>query len=124
MDEQTKAEKDIIKDLDRTFPENTFFRDKFGLGQRSLFNVLSMFAKYQLNTGYVQGMGFLTACFLNYMDEESAFCMLNTTMDNSKYEMRGFYDPGFPELDKAFYKLLSGLKRNFPKLYEGLVMIF
>lgn len=116
-EDYTAAEKEILKDLNRTFPNNTFFREKFGLGQRSMFNVLSCFSRYSLETGYVQGMGFLSACFLNFMDEESAFWMLISIMD--KYQLKGFYKQGFPELSVALYKFMNLVKKMFPKIFES-----
>ena len=115
-EEFNSAEKDILKDLNRTFPNSPFFKEKLGLGQRSLFNVLSIFSNYYTETGYVQGMGFLTACLLNYMDEETAFWMLISLME--KYKINGFYKQDFPELPKAFYKLTSLIKKFHPKVYE------
>jgi len=109
----------ILRDIDRTFPKHTFFKDKYGLGQRSLYNVLRAFAKYNTKTGYVQGMGFISALFLTYMDEESSFWMLNSLMEN--FEMEGFYLPAFPELPRAFYKFLSLVKKHIPKVYEHLM---
>ena len=61
-----KNEEDIIKDLFRT-SHSTFFKNKFGLGQINLYNVLSTFSN-QSETGYVQGMSFLCASFLSYMN--------------------------------------------------------
>ncbi len=115
-DDYSEAEKDIMKDLSRTFPNNTFFKEKLGMGQRSMFNVLSAFSKCSTETGYVQGMGFLSACFLNFMDEESAFWMLISIMD--KYHLKGFYKQGFPELSVALFKFMSLVKKMFPKIFE------
>lgn len=112
----TAAEKEILKDLNRTFPNNTFFREKLGLGQRSMFNVLSCFSRFSTETGYVQGMGFLSACFLNFMDEESAFWMLISIMD--KYHLKGFYKQGFPELPVSMYKFMSLVKKIIPRIFE------
>ena len=112
----TDPEKEILKDLDRTIPNSTFFKDKYGLGQRSLFHVLSTFSRLSTETGYVQGMSFFTACLLNHMDEESAFWMLYIIME--KYKINGFFKKDFPELNKAFYKLLCLLKKICPKIYE------
>ena len=50
--ELTHTEREILKDIDRTVPNNTFFKDKLGLGQRSLFNVLSTFSKHNPDLGY------------------------------------------------------------------------
>ena len=106
----------IIKDLDRTFPACQFFKEKYGNGQRKLYKVLSYYSKYNTDTGYVQGMGFIVAVFLTYMDEESSFFMLHSLM--KKYNMEGFYLPGFPILKKTFYILLNLEKKFLPKIYE------
>ena len=114
LDEETEIV--IIKDLDRTFPACQFFKEKYGNGQRKLFKVLSYYSKYNKDTGYVQGMGFIVAVFLTYMDEESSFFMLHSLM--KKYDMEGFYLPGFPILKKTFYILLNLEKKFIPKIYE------
>jgi hypothetical protein len=120
LSEYTPAEKEIMKDLGRTLPQSTFFKEHNGLGQRSLFNVMSIFSSNYKETGYVQGMGFLTACLLNYMDEESAYGMLNQIMEKKEYNLKGIYKPGFPDLYPCFYKLLVLLKENNKKIYESL----
>jgi hypothetical protein len=94
LDEDT--EETIIKDLDRTYPSCQLFTDKYGNGQRKLFKVLSCYSLYNKEIGYVQGMSFIAALLLIYMDEESTFFMLDSIMN--KYEMKGIYLPGFPDL--------------------------
>ena len=106
----------ILKDLDRTYPSCQLFTEKYGGGQRKLFNVLSCFSKYKKEIGYVQGMSFFTALFLTYMDEESTFFMLNSLMD--KYNMRRIYLPGFPDLNKLYYVLLNLEKKFIPNIYN------
>ena len=106
----------IIKDLDRTFPACQFFKEKYGNGQRKLYKVLSSYSKYNTSTGYVQGMGFIVAVFLTYMDEESSFFMLHSLM--KKYGLEGFYQPNFPKLKGTFYVLLNLLKKFVPKVYN------
>ena len=117
LDEDT--EETIIKDLDRTFPSCQLFTDKYGHGQRKLFSVLSAYSLYNKEVGYVQGMGFIAALFLIYMDEESSFFMLDSLM--TKYEMKGTYIDGFPDLKKKFYVLLNLEKKFLPKIYEILL---
>ena len=114
LDEDT--EETIIKDLDRTYPSCQLFTDKYGKGQRKLFKVLSCYSLYNKEIGYVQGMSFLVALFLIYMDEESTFFMLDSVMN--KYGMKGIYLPGFPDLKKKFYVLLNLEKKFLPKIYE------
>ena len=111
-----ECEKVILKDLDRTFPSHSHFSQQYGEGQRSLFHVLSAYAKYNKATGYVQGMGFLTALLLIYMDEESAFYCLHSIM--KKYDLEGLYLDGFPSLKKRFFVLLNLIKKYLPKVYE------
>ena len=106
----------IIKDLDRTFPACQFFKDKYGNGQRKLYKVLTNYSKYNTDTGYVQGMGFIVAVFLTYMDEESSFFMLDSLM--KKYGLDGYYKPNFPKLKSTFYIFLNLLKKFIPKIYE------
>lgn len=114
LDEDT--EETIIKDLDRTYPSCQLFTDKYGNGQRKLFKVLSCYSLYNKEIGYVQGMSFIVALLLIYMDEESSFFMLDSVMN--KYELKGIYLPGFPDLKKKFYVLLNLEKKFLPKIYE------
>lgn len=61
-------------------------------------------------------MGFISALFLTYMDEESSFYLLHSLM--KKYQLEGVYLPDFPELKKHFYVLLILLKKHLPKIYD------
>ena len=106
----------IIKDLDRTFPLCQFFREKYGNGQRKLYKVLLAYSKYNKNVGYVQGMGFLAAVFLIYMDEESSFYMLHSLM--KKYKLEGLYYDNFPDLKKKCFVLLNMQKKYINKIYN------
>ena len=116
IDEETETV--ILKDLDRTFPHIYHFKDKYGTGQRSLYRVLSSYSKYNKSTGYVQGMGFISALLLTYMNEEMSFFMLHSLMKKKEYNMEGFYLDGFPLLKPTFYVLLSLMKKHLPKIYE------
>ena len=111
-----KIEDIIIKDLDRTFPKCSIFKDKYGSGQRKLLRVLSNYSKYNKKVGYIQGMGFICALLLTYMDDVRTFFMLDTLI--KKYELEGIYLPDFPELKKKFYVLLNLEKKYIPKSYK------
>jgi len=91
--------------------------------QKSLFNVLRAFSANNNQIGYVQGMGFITAILLNYMDEESVFWMLHSIMENEKFNMKGHFMNGMPDLNKSFYKLIVLIKKYLPKIYELFVNI-
>jgi len=71
------------------------------------------------NTGYVQGMGFLAALFLLYMDEENAFWMLNIVF--KKYGLEEVYMKDFPGLRKRFYVFIKLLQKFMPKIYNKLI---
>ena len=106
----------IMKDLDRTFPLLQFFSEKYGNGQRKLYKVLSSYSKYNKSVGYVQGMGFIAAIFLIYMDEESSFFMMHALM--KKYKMEGIFFDDFLELKQKFYILLNLQKKYIHKIYN------
>ena len=108
----------IINDIDRTFPKCQFFKDKYGNGQRKLLKVLSNYSKYNKEVGYIQGMAFICALLLTYMDEEISFFMLHTLIKN--YELEGIYLPGFRDLKKKFFVLLNLEKKFLPKCYRVL----
>ncbi len=106
----------IINDIDRTFPKCQFFKDKYGNGQRKLLKVLSNYSKYNKEVGYIQGMAFICALLLTYMDEERSFFMLHTLI--KKYDLEGIYLPGFRDLKKKFFVLLNLEKKFLPKCYR------
>ena len=106
----------IMKDLDRTFPLLQFFSEKYGNGQRKLYKVLSAYSKFNTKVGYVQGMAYIVAIFLVYMDEESSFFMLHTLM--KKYDMESTFFDEFPGLRKKFFILLNLEKKFLPKIYK------
>ena len=108
----------IIKDIDRTFPKCSFFKEKYGGGQRQLYKVLVNYSKYNKEVGYVQGMGFIVALLLTYMDEERTFFMMHALM--KKRELEGLYLPGFPDLNKKLFVLLNLEKKLIPKVYNTL----
>ena len=56
-------EEQILKDLNRTFPKQVFFRDRAGMGQSSLFHVLKAYALFDRALGYCQGMGYIAGQF-------------------------------------------------------------
>jgi hypothetical protein len=43
----------IFKDVSRTMPNHTYFKDKFGVGQKALFCVLKAVSLLEKETGYV-----------------------------------------------------------------------
>jgi len=62
----------IEPDLARTFTFLSFFKDEGPLNQ-PLRNLLQTYCFYRPDMGYIQGMSYLAAHFLLYMDEFTAF---------------------------------------------------
>lgn len=114
-----KEEDVIIRDLHRTFPKSVIFGSKLGEGQRNLFRILMCMGATSVSTGYVQGMGFLAAVFLSYMDEENAFWMLNCLF--KKYGLEEVYMKDFPGLRKRFYIFIKLVEKFMPKIYKKLI---
>lgn len=54
----------IRRDIARTYPEHDFFKEKNGLGQESLFNVMKAYSLHDREVGYCQGSGFIVGLLL------------------------------------------------------------
>ncbi|KAF9578801.1 GTPase-activating protein [Lunasporangiospora selenospora] len=83
-------EKQIIRDMSRTFPNHEYFQND-GPGQEALFNVVKAYSLYDKEVGYCQGLSFVVGPLLLNMPEEEAFCILVRMMNT--FEMRGHFTP-------------------------------
>ena len=54
----------IRRDIARTYPEHEFFKEKDGLGQESLFNVMKAYSLHDREVGYCQGSAFIVGLLL------------------------------------------------------------
>lgn len=110
----------IDSDVNRQFREHLFYRERYSIKQRSLFNVLTAYSMYNMEVGYCQGMSGVAGVLLMYLDEEEAFWALSTLLSDKRYAMHGLYIEGFPKLtrflghhDKIVAKFLPKLKKHF-----------
>jgi hypothetical protein len=55
-------EKQITKDLNRTFPDHPFFMQE--QGRRALFNVAKAYSLFDQEVGFCQGLAFIIGCLL------------------------------------------------------------
>ena len=108
----------IIKDMDRTYPKNLLFMNKLGEGQRALFRILSCLSIKNRKLGYVQGMSFIVAIFLSYLNEEKSFWMMENIIKN--YHLQEIYTEGFPGLKKNLFVFLKLMKKLKPNLFKKL----
>lgn len=116
----TEHVRQIDLDVNRTSRNHAVFCERYGMGQRMLFNILRAYAVYDNEVGYTQGMSGLGALLLMYMSEEDAFWCLVTLMQEERFGLRGLFLPGFPRLykqyaihEKLFASLLHDLHRHF-----------
>lgn len=61
----------IRRDIARTYPEHDFFKEKNGLGQESLFNVMKAYSLHDREVGYCQGSGFIVGLLLMQVGSSS-----------------------------------------------------
>ena len=64
VQEVSPHERAIQRDLARTFPEHSFFKERDGLGQESLLNVLKAYSVFDREVGYCQGSPFISGLLL------------------------------------------------------------
>ncbi|XP_069480188.1 uncharacterized protein [Ambystoma mexicanum] len=120
MKDQAKTFSDEIRQIDldvnRTFRNHIMFRDRYGVKQQALFDVLSAYSVYNTEVSYCQGMSQIAAILLMYLNEEDAFWALAQLLTNQRHAMHGFFIPGFPKLQRfqAHHELILG--KLFPKL--------
>ncbi|KAG8232615.1 hypothetical protein J437_LFUL012971 [Ladona fulva] len=112
----------IDLDVNRTYRDHIMFRERYGLKQQALFNILGAYSVYNLEIGYCQGMSQIAALLLMYLNEEDAFWALSVLVADPRYGMHGFFIPGFPKLlryqehhDKIMAKFLPKLKKHLDK---------
>lgn len=113
--EVSPFERQIKRDLARTFPEHSFFKEQNGLGQESLLNVMKAYSVYDREVGYCQGSPFITGLLLMQMPEEEAFCVLVKLMRD--YKLRELFKPTMADLGLCFYQLEKLVEESYPQLY-------
>ncbi|XP_032230269.1 EVI5-like protein isoform X2 [Nematostella vectensis] len=109
------CERMIKRDIARTFPDHSFFKDKDGIGQGTLFNVIKAYSIYDKEVGYCQGSAFIVGLLLMQMPEEEAFCVFVKLMQD--YRMREIFKPTMAELGLCMFQLENLLQESLPELY-------
>jgi len=120
LSEDSKFTEQIDLDVNRSYRNHIQFKERFGVGQITLFNVLKAYAIRDKEVGYCQGMSDLTAFLLMYIPEEEAFWTLERVLNDKKYDLRGRFLPGFPALRKSFWIFERLIEKRFSKVYAHL----
>ncbi|CAF3794275.1 unnamed protein product [Rotaria sordida] len=112
----SSCEKIIRRDISRTYPEHEFFKEKHGIGQERLFNVIKAYSLFDREVGYCQGIGFIVGLLLMHMPEEEAFAVLVSIMQD--FSMRDMYKPDMFCLCLCMYQLECMIQEFLPNLYR------
>ncbi|XP_075800609.1 ecotropic viral integration site 5 protein homolog isoform X5 [Microtus pennsylvanicus] len=108
------CEKLIRRDIARTYPEHSFFKEKDSLGQEVLFNVMKAYSLVDREVGYCQGSAFIVGLLLMQMPEEEAFCVFVKLMQD--YRLRELFKPSMAELGLCMYQFECMIQEHLPEL--------
>ena len=115
--QESPVEKLILRDVQRTFPEEELFRSENGA--EMLFNVMKAYAICDPEVGYCQGSAFLAGMLLLHMPEEDAFAVFVKLMSKgSGYALRDMYKPGMSELEVLLYQMDQLLAEHSSDLHN------
>ncbi|KAI8069021.1 eukaryotic and archaeal DNA primase, large subunit-domain-containing protein [Gilbertella persicaria] len=107
-------EKQIQRDLTRTFPNHPYFMQESG--RQALFNVAKAYSIFDQEVGYCQGLAFIIGCLLLHMSEENAFCVLIKLM--GKYGLRGHFTPRMEVLHQQLYQFDHVCQQKLPVIHR------
>eukprot|EP00824_Muranothrix_gubernata_P017956 TRINITY_DN3673_c0_g1_i1.p1 TRINITY_DN3673_c0_g1~~TRINITY_DN3673_c0_g1_i1.p1 ORF type:complete len:351 (+),score=43.43 TRINITY_DN3673_c0_g1_i1:104-1156(+) len=102
-------------DLPRTFPALSFFHHE-GPWEESLRRVLETYAFYRPDVGYVQGMSYLVAMLLLYVDEYTSFCCLANIL--SVPSLHSFFRMDMPEVRRRMRAFEELMAQQLPTLHK------
>lgn len=114
--EWTPSVKIIGRDLNRTFPSISLFREKDGAGQRMLGRVMRAYSAYDIQVGYCQGLTFLAGPLLLHMNDKSAFCVLVKLMED--YDLRSMFTADMAGLHLRVFQFERLVEEQLPRLYQ------
>ncbi|KAN0009771.1 hypothetical protein ACTFIU_007072 [Dictyostelium citrinum] len=110
----------IDLDVNRAYRNHIFFRERYGMGQVSLFNVLKVYSLYDQGVGYTQGMSSIASLLVMYLSEEDAFWTLQSLMSRPEYSMRSMFLSGLPGLIRMSFVFENLLNHYFPAAKKAL----
>eukprot|EP01012_Entosiphon_sulcatum_P006148 TRINITY_DN12874_c0_g1_i2.p1 TRINITY_DN12874_c0_g1~~TRINITY_DN12874_c0_g1_i2.p1 ORF type:complete len:370 (+),score=55.04 TRINITY_DN12874_c0_g1_i2:409-1518(+) len=105
----------INLDLHRTFPDLTFFQEE-GRDHENLYRVLRAYVHFRPDIGYVQGMSYLAAVLLLYMDPYAAFVCLANMLH--KYHFVSFFTMNVKQMNVHFMVFDMVFKDQLPLLHS------
>lgn len=92
----------ILKDINRTFPDTEFF--KHSVGRRALERLLAICSLQDADIGYTQGMNYLAGFLLVQSGGDECKCYWFITSLMQEYELRWLFLPGLPHLNMCLWQ--------------------
>ncbi|CDH53988.1 gtpase activating protein [Lichtheimia corymbifera JMRC:FSU:9682] len=118
LSEPSSHVRQIDLDIPRTMHGHIMFRQRYGQGQRALFNVLRAFSGFDKEVGYCQGMTNIAAMLLMYCEEERAYtALVHMFLRDGLHDL---FVPGFPALMESFFIQERLVERYLARLYRHL----
>lgn len=102
----------------RTFPGHKFFKDRDGVGQEGLYNVVRAYSVLDQEVGYCQGLAFIVGPLLLNMPDDEAFCVLIRLMND--YGLRGHFTPDMEGLHLRLYQFDMLVEEHLPHIARHL----
>ena len=114
---KTSLASQIEQDLSRTFPDLAFFKED-GPFRQPLRDILESYSLLRPGLGYVQGMSFVAAMLLLFMEPDAAFiCFCNILEDHMYFHIiRAQGKNSILDLQLQLFDQL--LKEHLPKLFN------
>ncbi|KAL6613175.1 rab-GTPase-TBC domain-containing protein [Neocallimastix sp. 'constans'] len=139
--EESPFEKQILRDVARTFPHMSMFSERNGEGQHMLFNLMKAYSLYDTEVGYCQGLCFIVGPLLmQRITEKEAFSIFVRLMEETeskpeneleentedtrqtrRYAFRSLFTPRMPGVNLMMYQFDYFLKTYLPALYGHLL---
>ena len=107
----------IKKDINRTYPPNTRFKDDRIL--QKLKNVLRAFSNYDTTIKYFQGMNFIVGFFLYHCDEYIAFWLFVALIE--EYDLKKIFMTDFPGLKLHVKRIELILQNEYKNIWKTFV---
>ena len=104
----------IKKDLNRTYPSNSIFKDDRIL--QKLKNVLRAFSNYDNSIKYFQGMNFIVGFFLYHCEEYIAFWLFVALIE--EYDLRPIFMKDFPGLKLHVNRVEFILQKEYDYMWK------
>lgn len=112
-------EKDILKDVDRTFTDSHEFSQKNG--PQRLFNVLKAISNNLVEVGYIQGWNsIISVLILSNLDDHSIYWIIIYLMKRMK--TINLYTNNLEGIEILTYQIQVCMKSFLPEIYDKIVM--